>query len=107
MLQLANMFMMAPPPGGQQGGGGIMSFLPTVLFFVFMILIMYFFMIRPQQKRQKEHQNMLSSLRKGDKVITSSGIHGTIDDIEDNTYIIKIADNTKIKLEKSAITARI
>ena len=105
MLELANLLMFAPPPGGQQGGAG--SFLPTIIIFVFMILIMYFFMIRPQQKRQKEHQNMLASLRKGDKVVTSSGIHGVIEDVEERTYIIKIADNTKIKVEKSAISTRI
>ena len=75
MLELANLLMFAPPPGGQQGGAG--SFLPTIIIFVFMILIMYFFMIRPQTKRQKEHQNMLAGLKKGDKVVTSAGIHGT------------------------------
>ena len=107
MLNFAHIIMMAPPAGGQAGQGGAMSFLPTILFFVFMIAIMYFFMIRPQQKRQKEHQNMLSNLRKGDKVITSSGIHGTIHDTEDNTFILQVADNTRIKVEKSAVTSKL
>ncbi|HOM05606.1 MAG TPA: preprotein translocase subunit YajC, partial [Candidatus Kapabacteria bacterium] len=103
MLELANLLMFAPPPGGQQGGAG--SFLPTIIFFVFMILIMYFFMIRPQTKRQKEHQNMLAGLKKGDKVVTSAGIHGTITEIDDKTIVLQIAENTKIKIEKHAITA--
>ncbi|HPP40575.1 MAG TPA: preprotein translocase subunit YajC [Candidatus Kapabacteria bacterium] len=105
MLELANLLMFAPPPGGQQGGAG--SFLPTIIFFVFMILIMYFFMIRPQTKRQKEHQNMLASLKKGDKVVTSAGIHGTISEIDDKTIVLQIAENTKIKIEKHAITAKL
>lgn len=105
MFELSNMIMMAPPAGGQ-GGGGFSSMIPTLLFFVFMIAIMYMFMIRPQQKRQKEHQNMLSNLRKGDKVITASGIHGTIHEIEDTAFMIQIAENTRIKIEKSAVTAK-
>jgi preprotein translocase subunit YajC len=105
MLELANLLMFAPPPGGQQGGAG--SFLPTIIFFVFMILIMYFFMIRPQTKRQKEHQNMLAGLKKGDKVVTSAGIHGTITEIDDKTIVLQIAENTKIKIEKHAITAKL
>jgi len=105
MLELANLLMFAPPPGGQQGGAG--SFLPTIIIFVFMILIMYFFMIRPQTKRQKEHQNMLAGLKKGDKVVTSAGIHGTITEIDDKTIVLQIAENTKIKIEKHAITAKL
>lgn len=105
MFELANLLMAAPPPGGQQGGAG--SFLPTILFFVFMILIMYFFMIRPQTKRQKEHQNMLANLHKGDKVITSAGIHGTIAEIDERTVVLQVAENTKIKIEKTAITAKL
>ena len=69
------------------------------------IVVMYFFMIRPQQKRQKEHQNMLSNLRKGDKIVTSAGIHGTITGIEDTAFLVQIADNVKIKIEKVAVSA--
>lgn len=105
-MLFSNLIMMAPP-AGQGGGGGFTSMLPTLLFFVFMILIMYMFMIRPQQKRQKEHLNMINNLRKGDKVITSSGIHGTIHDIEEKALVVQIADNTRIKIEKSAITSRV
>ena len=64
-------------------------------------------MIRPQTKRQKEHQNMLAGLKKGDKVVTSAGIHGTITEIDDKTIVLQIAENTKIKIEKHAITAKL
>ena len=67
--------------------------------------IMYFFMIRPQNKKQKEIQNFRKGLEAGQKVITAGGIHGKIKSIEDNIVIIEIADNVKIKIDKSSIFA--
>lgn len=100
-----SLLAMAPPAGGDgNSGGGMISFL---IFFAALILIMYFFMIRPQQKRQKEHQKMLESVKKGDRVITSAGIHGTVTDIDGTTYTLQIADNTKVKFEKSAIANKV
>ncbi len=87
-------------------GGGDQSMLPTLVMFGAIFAIMYFMMIRPQQKRQKEHQKMLESLKKGDKVVTSTGIHGTITDIEETTYIVQIAENTKVKFEKTSVSAK-
>jgi len=101
---LSSIILMAPPADGQGGSGSLIGmFLP----FVAIIAIMYFLMIRPQQKRAKEHQKMLSDLRRGDKIITGSGIHGSITDVEDKTFVIQIADNVKIKVEKSAVTSKI
>ena len=94
---------MATPPG-QAGGSG--SMVSTLIMFGGIILIMYFLMIRPQQKRQKEHKNMLSSLKKGDKVVTSSGIHGTITDSDDTTFEIQVSDSSKIRFDKAAITIK-
>ncbi len=65
---------------------------------------MYFLMIRPQQKRMKEREKMLSELKKGDKVVMSSGIYGVITQIDDRTVIVQVADNVKLKFEKSAVT---
>ena len=104
MTGIFNLFAMMTPQGGEQGGGS--SMIMTLVMFGAIILIMYFLMIRPQQKRQKEHKNMLESLRKGDKVITASGIHGTITDIDGNVMTIQIADNVKIQIEKSAIATK-
>ncbi len=61
-------------------------------------------MIRPQQKRQKEHQRLLKNLKTGDKVITSSGIHGLISNVKEKTIVLKVADNVKIEFDKASIT---
>ncbi|MCX7875516.1 MAG: preprotein translocase subunit YajC [Melioribacteraceae bacterium] len=93
---------MAPPPDGQGGGGGMIS---TLIMFGAIFAIFYFMIIRPQQKRQKEHQKMLDALQKGDKVIMSGGIHGTVAGIEDKTVLVDVGNNVKIKFERSAITS--
>lgn len=100
---LQSALAMAPPADGQGGGGSIIS---MVVMFGGLILIMYFLMIRPQQKRQKEHQKMLDSIKKGDKVVTSAGMHGSVVDIDGSTYTIQVADNVRIKFEKSAIAQK-
>lgn len=90
----------AAPAGSAPQANMLTSFLP----FVFMIVIFYFLLIRPQQKRQKEHQRLLSSLKTGDKVVTSAGIHGLIANVKDSTVLLKVADNVKIEVDKSAIS---
>ena len=97
----ATIFAMAP--GGDGGSGSLIS---TLIMFGAVILIMYFLMIRPQQKRQKEHQKMLESIKKGDKVITSAGMHGTVVDIDGSSFVIQVADNVKITFEKSSIATK-
>lgn len=92
---------MAQPAGGDSGGG-IFS---TLIMFVVIIGIFYFLIIRPQQKRQKERQKLLDSVQKGDKVITVGGVHGVVEGIDEKTLLIKIADNVKVKFERSAITS--
>ncbi|NPV12141.1 MAG: preprotein translocase subunit YajC [Ignavibacteria bacterium] len=77
--------------------------LSTLIMFAAIFLIMYFLMIRPQQKRMKEREKMLSELKKGDKVVMSSGIYGVITQIDDRTVIVQVADNVKLKFEKSAV----
>ncbi len=104
MADLLNSIFLMAPAGGQGGGN---SMITTFIMFGAVILIMYFMMIRPQQKRQKEMQNMLSNLREGDKVVLNSGMHGTITKVEEKTFIIQIADNTKVKFEKSAVVQKV
>lgn len=97
-------YAMAPPAGQQGGGGGgsmITSLLPLVLIFV----IFYFLLIRPQQKRAKEHRQMLENIKKGDKVITSGGIYGVVENVGTNTITLKIAENVKVKFGKGNIAA--
>jgi preprotein translocase subunit YajC len=90
----------AAPAGPPPQPNVLTSFLP----FVFMIIIFYFLLIRPQQKRQKEHQRLLSSLKTGDKVVTSGGVHGLIVNVKESTVLLKVADNVKIEVDKSAIS---
>ena len=82
-------------------GSMIGSFLPIVLIFV----VFYFFLIRPQNKKQKETQKMLDALKKGDKIITIGGIHGTISSVHEKTVIVKVDDNCKIEFNRSAISS--
>jgi len=87
-----------------QQGDSMTGLLSSLLPFLLIILVFYFLILRPQQKRQKERQRLLDSVKKGDKVITSGGIHGVVEGMEDKTVLVKISDNTKVKIEKSAVT---
>lgn len=101
------LFAAAPPAGGQGAAGGTSSLISTLIMFAAVIAIMYFLMIRPQQKRQKEHQKMLDSIKKGDKVVTSSGMHGTVVETDEKTMTVQVAENTKIKFERGAIATKL
>ncbi len=79
------------------------SLLSSLLPFLLIIAVFYFLILRPQQKRQKERAKLLEGVQKGDKIITSGGMHGTIEGLEDNAVLVKIADNVKVKMDKSAI----
>ncbi|MEC0275541.1 preprotein translocase subunit YajC [Peribacillus frigoritolerans] len=79
--------------------GSLAQILPLILMFV----LFYFLLIRPQQKRQKATQNMQSSLKKGDKVATIGGMHGTIDAIDEQQIVIKSPDGTKLTFDRAAI----
>ena len=94
-------FAWAQDGAGSSGiGGTILSLVPFVLIFV----IFYFLLILPQQKRQKNVRGMLEALKKGDKVVTSSGIWGTVTNLGKQTVTLQIADNTKIKIQRDGIT---
>jgi len=68
-----------------------------------MIIVFYFFMIRPQMKKQKEMAKFRSALQKGDKIVTTGGIYGRIDEIKDNVIILEVAANVKLKVDKSVV----
>jgi preprotein translocase subunit YajC len=90
--------LMGQPTG--DSGPGIMS---NVILFGSIILIFYFMIIRPQQKRAKERKKLLESIKKGDKVITSGGIYGTVAGLDEKTVLVQIADNVKVKLDRGSI----
>lgn len=87
----------AAPGGGAAGGFG--AFIPIILMFV----IFYFLLIRPQQKKAKQHQEMIANLKKGDRVITSGGIHGQITALDENTVTLEIAEKVRIKVTRSTL----
>jgi preprotein translocase subunit YajC len=83
------------------GGGGLLS---TPLFPIILMLgVMWFFLIRPQQKKQKEHREMISNLKKGDRIITSGGLYGRITGITDATLTLEIADKVRVKVSRGHI----
>ncbi len=99
MLETVSTLAMMPQGGGE-GGGGMWQML---IMFGAIFAVMYFLIIRPQQKRQKEHQKMIENVKSGAKIVTSSGIHGTVTKTSEKTIEVQIADNTKVTLEKNAI----
>lgn len=76
----------------------------NILFLVVIFGIFYFMLIRPQQKQQKKHQEMINNLNKNDEVVTLGGIHGTIINVKEKTFVLRVDDNVKIEIDKSAIS---
>ncbi|MDR2484654.1 MAG: preprotein translocase subunit YajC [Treponema sp.] len=97
------LLMGVPESAAPGGGAGAMlgQFIP----FALIIAIFYFLIIRPQNKKQKETQRMLSTLKKGDKIITIGGVHGVIQSVKEGTVIVKIDDYTKVEFSRSAISS--
>jgi preprotein translocase subunit YajC len=84
---------------GGEGAGGFAGFIPLILMFV----IFYFLLIRPQQKRSKEHRQMISNLKKGDRIITSGGLHGRITGMDESTLTVEIADKVRVKVARGNV----
>ncbi|GHU40037.1 hypothetical protein FACS1894190_06430 [Spirochaetia bacterium] len=96
--------LMGQPAGGaatgpKTGMESLISFLP----FIAIIAIFYFLILRPQNKKQKETQKMLQALKKGDKIVTIGGVHGTIAAVKENSVVVKVDDNVKMEFSRSAI----
>lgn len=103
---LISWLAMASPPAGEGGDANpILTFLP----FILMIVVVWFLLIRPQRKRQKEQKEMLGALSKGDRVMTSSGIIGTVFGIneKDNIIVLKVGEDTKIEFLRSSVTGKL
>jgi preprotein translocase subunit YajC len=87
-------------------GEELTSLLPLLFFFVLMFGAMYFFTIRPQRKRQKEQEALLLAIKKGSKVVTSGGIYGAVESIEDTTVVLKTESGALIKVAKISVVGR-
>jgi preprotein translocase subunit YajC len=87
--------------GAGEGAGGFAGFIPLILMFV----IFYFLLIRPQQKRTKDHRAMIGNLKKGDRIITSGGLHGRITGMDDATLTVEIADKVRVKVARANVSS--
>ncbi|GAA3408274.1 preprotein translocase subunit YajC [Paenibacillus hodogayensis] len=96
------MWNLADAAGTTAGTG---SLLTTIVPFILMFAVLYFLLIRPQQKRQKNRNSMLNQLKKGDKVTTIGGLHGTILEITDDIVVLRVNDATKLTFDRSAVNA--
>jgi preprotein translocase subunit YajC len=86
--------------GAPQEGSIMQLLVPMAL----MMVIAYVIMIRPQRRKQREHEERVKRVKAGDRIVTNGGIHGTISAVKDHTFMMKIADNVKLEIEKSNIT---
>lgn len=97
MTNFAYLFLQAA--GGTTQSNPFITFLPLILVFV----VFYFFMIRPQMKKQKEMNNYRSSLKRGDKVVTTGGLYGRINEVKEHFVLMDVGGDIKLKVDKSAL----
>ncbi len=101
MISIA--YAMGQGGASGQGAGGFGAFIPLILMFV----IFYFLLIRPQQKKTREHREMISNLKKGDRIITSGGLYGRITGLDDATLTVEIADKVRVKVARNNVGAKV
>jgi len=102
MIPANSVFAQEKSTPAPSSGFSLEAFLPMM---IVMFVVIYFFMIRPEQKKQKDKKNMISAMKKGDKVLTVGGIYGTVGNIKDDSVMLKISENTSVKMTKSAISS--
>jgi preprotein translocase subunit YajC len=92
-------YAASSPPGGA-GSGAVLT---QVVFFAAIFAIFYFLLIRPQQRQRREREQMLTALKKGDRVVTSSGLHGTVTGLTEHTFTLRATDQVKLEFDRSAV----
>jgi preprotein translocase subunit YajC len=104
MRPLEILAMGAPPPSGTEANpqGQMLQMLGM---FAILGVMFYFLLIRPQQKQRKEQENLMKNIKSGDRVLINPGIYGIVSNVKEKTFTVKIADNVKIEVLKSAITS--
>ncbi len=103
LLLLILIVAQACTTGGEEGGGGFGSFLPLIIIMALLWLVL----LRPQQRRAKNRREMLTKLEVGDEVLMSSGVYGRIASFDEQTVLVDIADNVRVKVTRDSITERI
>ncbi|MDR1585258.1 MAG: preprotein translocase subunit YajC [Prevotellaceae bacterium] len=99
-MNLLSILLQAAPATGEQGpANGWQNF----IFIGLIIVVFYFFLIRPQSKRQKEIKKQREAMKVGDRVVTSGGIYGKVKEMSDNTVLLEIAENVRIKVDKNSV----
>ena len=93
-------FAAAAPPGGAGGAGGLYM---QVVFFAAIFAIFYFLLIRPQQRQKRDRERMLTAVKKGDRVVTSGGLHGTVTGLSEHTVTLRVGDQVKLEFDRAAI----
>jgi preprotein translocase subunit YajC len=104
---LAQTAAPAAAPGSGPAPGGAGDFIKGMLPIFLMLGGFWFLFIAPQRKKQKEHEKMLKALQSGDEIVTSGGIYGTITNVKDDRFVVRIADNTKIEIGKGFVATAI
>ena len=99
MTKFAYLFLMGQPAGAAGESNPLVTFLPLILVFV----VFYFFMIRPQMKKQKDMNKYRSSLKKGDKVVTTGGLYGRVYEVKETTVTMDVGGDIKLKIDKNAV----
>ena len=101
-MRLFELMAMAPPPAGteQDPRAGLLQ---MVGMFAILGVMFYFLLIRPQQKQRKEQENLLKNVKTGDKILMNSGIYGIVTNVKEKTLMVKIAENVKVEVLKSAV----
>ena len=90
----------ASPPGGAGGSGAVVT---QLLFFAAIFAVFYFLLIRPQQTQKRQRERMLAALKKGDRVVTSSGLHGTVASLDEHRVVLRVADQVRLEFDRASI----
>lgn len=104
-LRTIFLFILSTPMAFAQAAAPQQNIVGMILPFALIFVVMYFLMIRPTNKRNKEHQALLSSIKKGDEILTTAGIIGRISSIGDNFILLEIAPNTEVKIQRQAVAS--
>ena len=104
-MNLIDLLFLAQAASPAPEGAPQPSFLVSIMPLIFVFVIFYFLLIRPQQRRQKAHEKLVAAVKTGDKVVTSSGIHGIVANVKEKTILVKVADNVKIEFERSSVSS--
>jgi len=96
-------FLAGCVPQETPEGGGTTSIIPLIIFLVLIFGMFYLLIIRPQRRRQKEHQDLMTELRRGDKVITAGGIYGVIETVSDDSVVIKVESGATLRIARNSV----